>query len=284
MGTIDNLNAALQKELMIIQTCDSDFSGMHSHPFFEFVYVLNGKAEHTINDHTMIISEGDYFIIDLNCSHGYRKLLDENDFCIVNCMFIPKFIDASLKGAKRFEELASFCISDFVKRGGSTVALSSYHDQDGFVGALIKRMMRESKEKKTGYAEMLRASLVNLIVGLARNETFDEGDKKEYVTRRVRAYADEHFFEQLHLGDICCELNFSLTYVSLTFKREMGMTFRDYLKKVRLERACGYLRTTDMTVAEISALVGYSDPAFLHKIFKKEMGFTPYEYRRMQGK
>lgn len=282
MSTIESLGVELQKEMIILQTCNEDFSLMHTHPFFEFVYVLDGRAEHTINDHTMILSKGDYFLIDMNCRHEYRKLSGESDFCIVNCMFLPSFIDVSLRHAKRFEELAAHIMNGFCQRKESSIALSSYHDQDGFVGALVQRMMKENKEKKAGSYEMLRASLVALIVCLAKNETATGDTGTEYIIRYIRNYVDENYYKPLGLTEICRPLNFSLTYISLTFKREMGMTFRDYLKKVRLEKACGYLRTTEMSVAEISDLVGYSDAAFLYKIFKKELGVTPNKYRELQ--
>lgn len=58
------------------------------------------------------------------------------------------------------------------------------------------------------------------------------------------------------------------------------MTFRDYLQKVRIKKACELLEKTDKTIAEIANIVGYSDPAFFYQIFKKEMTVTPREYRQ----
>ena len=252
---------------------------MHSHPFFEFVYVLKGRAEHTINDRTMILSEGDYFFIDLNCSHKYRKLSEESEFCVVNCMFLPQFIDGSLSHVKSFSQLVGYCTKEFF--ADSDITLSSYHDGDGFVGALVQRMMREYRDKKEGYSILIRNSLSSLIVCLARNGSGSKQSGNEHITSSVKRYAEKNIKNEIHLSDIARELNFSLTYVSITFKREMGMTFRDYLKKIRLERACRYLRTTEMTVAEIAENVGYSDAAFFFKIFKKELGVTPGEYRKI---
>ncbi len=284
LGTIEMLGRELQKELILIQTCDSDFSSMHTHPFFEFVYVLRGRAEHTINDRTMILSEGDYFLVDLNCRHEYRKLSDEADFCIVNCMFLPQFIDEDLRGAKRFTEIAEYCVCDFGRRKESSAALSSYHDRDGFVGALIRRMMRECRDRDLGSVELLKNSLVSLMVCMARNETAPSESGAGYITRYIKRYTDKHFSTPLCLSDISRELGLSLTYVSLKFKQEAGMTFRDYLKKVRIEKACRYLRTKEKTVAEIAETVGYSDAAFFFKIFKKELGVTPHKYRELHKK
>lgn len=273
-------NNRLNGDIIMLETCDAATVSNHSHSFFEFVYVLRGKAEHTINGKTMILSEGDYFLIDLDYTHEYRKLNTETDFCILNCMFLPEFIDVSLKDAKSFREIITPYMSDFPINNIST--LTSYHDQDGFIGALITKMLKEHREKKSGYLDVIRNSLLSMLICLARSESNAGDSGTEHMIRYIKNYIEKHYSEHIQLSDICKKLNFSLTHVSLTFKKDTNMTFRDYLIKVRLEKACHLLRATDKTVAEIADLVGYSDPAFFFKIFKKGLGVTPYQYRKIQ--
>jgi len=270
----------LNGEIIALETCDSSTVSKHSHSFFEFVYVLRGKAEHTINGRTMILSEGDYFLIDLEYTHEYRKLKSEADFCIINCMFLPEIIDDSLKDAKSFREIITPYMPDFPINDIST--LTSYHDQDGFIGALVTKMLREHREKKSGYLDVMRNSLLCMLICLARSESSVGNTGTGHMIKHIKDYVEKHYTERIQLSDICKNMNFSLTYLSLTFKKETNMTFRDYLIKVRLEKACHLLRTTDKTIAEVSDLVGYSDPAFFFKIFKKELGVTPYHYRKIQ--
>lgn len=279
--TIEEIAERLKTELIILSDCSYPTADWHSHDFFEFVYVLKGKAEHTIDDRTMILSEGDYFLIDLNSAHEYRKLGSEPDFCIVNCMFIPRFIDETLTDAKCFYDIIDFCLPDQYDQSASAMAtLSSYHDNDGYIGALVLQMKRELQEKNAGYFEVLRNSLVNMLIALARNKASRTPTGTSQITKRITETVAKSYMRPLHLSDICKELNFSLTYVSLVFKRETNMSFRDYLIKIRLEKACHLLRLTDKSVAEIANLVGYSDPAFFYKLFKNELRLTPFQYRK----
>ena len=252
----------------------------HGHTFFEFAYVVSGRAEHTINDRTFILSEGDYFLINRSDTHSYRAIAGER-FHIINCLFLPQFIDLTLAHAERFQEI----LNDYLLRFGygkfsDRVTLQSYHDQDGFVGMLMLKMLNEDRERRPGYEEILRSSLVSLLVCLLRNDTeeADESDGRN-ITKYVKEYVAQHYMEQISLSALSRELNFSLTHVSLIFKQETRMPFRDYLIKVRVEKACQLLRRTGKSVAEIAELVGYSDPAFFYKVFRKSLGQTPSEYR-----
>ena len=252
----------------------------HDHTFFEFAYVVSGRAEHTINDRTFILSEGDYFLINRNDTHSYRAIAGEG-FRIINCLFLPGFIDRTLAHAERFQEI----LNDYLLRFGyrkfsDRVTLQTYHDQDGFVGALMRKMLAEDMERRPGYEEILRNCLVSLLICLLRNDT-EEADQSDgrNITKFVKEYVAGHYMEQISLSDLSRELNFSLTHVSLTFKQTTRMSFRDYLIKIRVEEACRLLRRTKKSVAEISSLVGYSDPAFFYKVFRKSLGQTPAEYR-----
>ena len=74
----------------------------HSHNFFELVYVTDGSAIHTVEGTPAEISKGDYFIIEYGCSHAYSNC---RNFGVINCLFVPEFIDATLKGCKSYSQL-----------------------------------------------------------------------------------------------------------------------------------------------------------------------------------
>ena len=255
----------------------------HLHTFFEFAYVVKGRAEHTINDRTFILSEGDYFLINRNDTHAYRAIGDEG-MTIINYLFQPRFIDRTLSHAGSFREI----LNDYLLRFGyrkfsDRVTLQSYHDQDGFVGTLMMKMLSEYREKRPGHEEILRNCLISILVCLVRNDTGDTEGDRVHVTKFIKEYVADHYMEPVSLSDLSRELNFSLTHVSLTFKNDTRTSFRDYLIRVRMEKACHLLRHTEKTVAEIAELVGYSDPAFFYKAFRKSLGQTPAEYRARDG-
>lgn len=272
----------VRKHSIVLTECSDTDVKLHGHSFFEFAYVVNGRAEHTINDRTCILSEGDYFLINRNDTHAYRAIAG-GGFRIINCLFLPQFLDQTLTGAENFREiLNNFFLRCAERNFSDRVTLQSYHDPDGFVGGLMLKMLAEDREKKPGYEEILRGLLVTLLVTLVRNDT-EQGSGGEKITQHLKEYVAEHYMEQIHLSELSRQLNFSLTYVSLTFKRDTRISFRDYLIKIRMEKACQLLWGTDKTVSEIAQAVGYSDPAFFYKAFRKSLGQTPAEYRSRGG-
>ena len=66
---------------------------MHRHIFFELVYIVSGTATHYLMEETARLQPGDYFIIDTGSAHCYRGV---RDFQIINCLFLPEYIDRAL--------------------------------------------------------------------------------------------------------------------------------------------------------------------------------------------
>ena len=90
----------------------------------------------------------------------------------------------------------------------------------------------------------------------------------------------EHYAENLELAQIAKQFNYNYNYLSTYFNRKMQESFSEYLNQIRIERACEILKTTSYTIAQVSELVGYSDPSYFSRIFKNQMGRTPSQWKR----
>ena len=73
--------------------------------------------------------------------------------------------------------------------------------------------------------------------------------------------------------------NISTHYLVYLFKKETGASCREYVIQVRMRRACDLLKHTDYTVSEISRQVGYDDPYYFCRLFRKKTGMPPTQYR-----
>lgn len=107
-------------------------------------------------------------------------------------------------------------------------------------------------------------------------------DKKySNVTLSVKYYIDHQFIqEDLKICKIAEELNVSSNYLITQFRKEMNMTPLNYLRKVRMENASSLLLSTEYSIQEISVMVGIMDANYFVKLFKKEYGETPSEFRK----
>ena len=104
-------------------------------------------------------------------------------------------------------------------------------------------------------------------------------NQSESAVARAQKYIREHYMSEISLDDVSKEVNVSPYYFSKLFKEEVGENFIDYLTSVRIDRAKNALRDPALSVREVGAMSGYSDPNYFSRIFKKQTGMTPREYR-----
>lgn len=254
----------------------------HDHDFLELTYVVQGQANHVIGDHASIIGQGDYFIVDYGVRHKYNQI-GQTPFVVINCLFLPRLIDETLSDCRRFQELADNYLIKFNYRNLSDRPTGLiYHDHDGHIGQLITRLSREYNEKQAGHQEMMRCQLIEILIDTMRRvhrpaDSPEESELVQYIIGQI----EKNFMEKLSLAELARKCCYSLAYVSKRLKEETGMTFQAYLQRMRIRESCRLLANTSKKVAEISGLVGYSDAKFFNQLFKKQMGMTPREFKRL---
>jgi AraC-like DNA-binding protein len=111
------------------------------------------------------------------------------------------------------------------------------------------------------------------------------------VTGHVRDQPIEQAIRVIHsdpaepwtLDRLAAQVGLARTSLALRFRQLVGEPPMQYLTKVRLARAAGYLSTSQLTIYEIAQLTGYHDLAAFSKAFKREFGRAPGAYRRAAG-
>ncbi len=104
--------------------------------------------------------------------------------------------------------------------------------------------------------------------------------KHRHRLMRARDYIEQNAGDaELSLNAVAAHVSVSPSHFSAIFSRETGETFKEYLTRIRMERAQGLLRSTSMPIVEIAQLSGYSDPHYFSAAFKRVTGMPPREYR-----
>lgn len=272
------------KERILLHICSEASSETHEHDFLELTYVLSGQATHTLDGVPSVLSKGDYFIVDYHKSHSYEQI-GEKPFTVINCLFVPRFIDETLKGSHELGEVVnSYMIKfDFCRLKDHPTKFI-YHDDDGHIGRLFNILYEEYTAKRMGYLETMRCYLIAIIIEIMRQiQVPDYIDSESAMIRYTLDYVQKNFMDKLSLGEIAGQFNYSLAHASHTFKKETGMTFQDYVQCVRIQESCRLLINTTKKVSEISQLVGYSNIQFFNEVFRRQTGMSPREFRRMGG-
>lgn len=110
-------------------------------------------------------------------------------------------------------------------------------------------------------------------------DVVEVGNVKDII-RKARKYVDMHYDEELTIKDLAYKVGINSNYLSTLFKKETGKTFTKYLTDMRIDNAKKLLVDTEANVAQISKSVGYHDPGYFYRVFKKQTGQTPLAYRK----
>lgn len=104
----------------------------------------------------------------------------------------------------------------------------------------------------------------------------EQGDPAD----KIFSYIKEHYAENITLSSIAGDFYQTPQYVARIFKNKYDMTVVTAITQVRMEKACELLEEGTMSVARIAELVGYEDENYFGRIFKKQTGYTPVQYRK----
>lgn len=110
--------------------------------------------------------------------------------------------------------------------------------------------------------------------------TENRDKKSTNVIEKIKEIIHKRYHENITIGDIADEVYLTSTYICLIFKEETGETINDFLTKVRVEKAKELLKDARNKAYDICYAVGYADPSYFSKLFKKYTGVSPSEYRQ----
>lgn len=114
------------------------------------------------------------------------------------------------------------------------------------------------------------------ICRLVENKSFK---KTPEVIGEIERIIRGRYSENLTIADIAQQVYLAKTYICLLFKQETGETINEYITRVRMEKAKELLKETDKKLADVCLAIGYAEPSYFTKQFRKFTGMTPSEYR-----
>lgn len=112
-----------------------------------------------------------------------------------------------------------------------------------------------------------------------RNIMTRKEEQSSSVIDRAKHYIEARYNKDISLDDVSREVDISPYYFSKIFKEETGENFIEYVTNIRMAKAKELLLGSDLSMKEICAQVGYADPNYFSRTFKKNVGVTPTEYK-----
>ncbi|MGN0522612.1 MAG: AraC family transcriptional regulator [Eubacterium sp.] len=266
-------NKSLNKYGVACHWWSSDTTSLHCHNFYEFFIVTSGEALHEINGEHRKLHKGTLQLIQPNdrhrivssqsmgCTHINISVTPDKLDTICNALGIS--LNELIGNTEAVTNLSVDELEQFVKRA-ERISLLYFNDDERF-SVLISEM------------------LVQALCILYKNMISSRLDCPDRFT---------DILDKIHSPKYCgCSANdvyklagFSPPVVIEQFKKYTGKTVVEYLKSIKMNKACELLKNTDTPIIEISNILGYASLSHFNRVFKDYLGITPAAYRKSKQK
>ncbi len=262
-------NKSLNKYGVACHWWNSETTSLHCHNFYEFFIVTSGEAVHEINREHRRLHKGTLQLIQPKDSH--RIVSSQSKKCThINISVTPDKLEMICNALNiSLEELIE---------NTETVTNLSVNELEYFIkiAERISLLHFNSDEK---FRVLVCEMIVETVCIFYRNMISAELDCPEWFT---------DILDTIHSPEYCgCCANdvyklvgFSPPIVIEQFKKHTGKTVVEYLKRIKMNKACELLKNTDTPIIEISNVLGYASLSHFNRIFKDYIGITPAKYRK----
>ncbi len=259
-----------RKERILLEIFEGIGNDEHFHQDIELLYVIDGDIEIRFERQTCLMHKDDIFLINANTRHAVKP----HDNALYARISIAYEMVSDILG----------------KMNVIFICDSTVDDDSNFEGLrkIIKKLIRSYLVGKgKGVSFSFIALCYNLVNELAENFLIEtnglpdsESDKNQERINLIDNYICTNFRSAISLKDLSEQMFLSNGYLSRFFKSNYGMSFQEYLTKVRLNYALDELLYTDFPITRIVYDNGFANVALFNKAFKKEYGETPSQMRK----
>ncbi|MCR6095362.1 response regulator transcription factor [Salipaludibacillus agaradhaerens] len=173
-----------------------------------------------------------------------------------------------------------FNMSEVMRAGIEMWTIMTYSLYD--IGIKIDEMFSDTFDFHSGLTKLshwkeFKDYMNDLISHICDHQQWDENLKHRQLIEQMLDYIHKNISKNITLQDIANELYISRNYLGQIFKKVVGESFKNYLTRVRMEKAKKMIQEGDHLIYEISEKVGFINPAYFTTTFKKYTGYTPTE-------
>ena len=252
---------------------------IHGHEdFCELVLVLDGTAEHIVQQERFTVRKGDVFVMGKDIEHGYDNV---NRFRICNIMFRPEDLldfDYDIKQHAGFHAL--FLLEAQINNAqGFRSRLHLSHADFEEIKALLEATVKEYNGNMPGKKTILHAYFMQIVTKLSR--LYDAPAKQREISgiAQAAAFMENHYMDDISIEQVLDISHYSQRHFIRLFDAAYNTTPQKYLMGIRIRKACSMLKETALPVTEIAARCGFGDPNYFSRAFRKAKGITPSQFR-----
>lgn len=236
----------------------------HSHSHTELFYIVGGDGQFRINDQIFPVQTHQLVVVNPNVIHT------EVSFESHPLEYIVLGIEG-LELTNSETEEGGYCIYSF--------------EEGNPVLSCMRHLLQEMKERKPEFQTVCQAYVDIIIVQLIRSASISVTQVQSRFTANrqcaaVRQYIDHHYKEKITLDLLAEKVRINKYYMAHAFKREYGISPIHYLISLRIQEGKRLLAETDLTLSQISAVLGFCSSSYFSQCFRNAEEMSPSEYRK----
>jgi beta-xylosidase/AraC-like DNA-binding protein len=267
------MNRSIKDNSYQISIQNIEYYSHHIHLGIEILLVIRGEIEVTVNQHSCHLAENDLLLINAN---DIRSIKGNKENVVLSLQipidliepYYPDIRECHFNCNSSKEDNGPYLLFDQIRQLMAKILITYYRKQDGseieingLIFQLVTLLIRNFKATHLGSNQFT--------------------DMKDERIKEILAFIQKNYRKPISLEEIAKQLYLSLYYLSRYFKQEVGVSFSQYVKNVRLKSAVHELLYTGHNITQISLNNGFPNVKAFNKAFKEMYQQTPTEYRSL---
>ncbi len=268
-------------EIALSEPMDECPRPIHSHSFFELIYIVSGKGRHFVNESSLNYLPGHLFLITPGDSHHF-------DIQKQTTLLFVRFNESYL-GSSKLQERSRQSIAYILKNANHDSGSLLKNRGDQIVAkSLMDAIIREHNERDFYHQELLLQFIDTILMLVVRNITTRLPEKVNENTEEkaleILQYVQTNIAvpQKIRAKAISQQFGISESYLGRYFKKHTNETLQEYILRYKLRMVESRLLHSDMRLNEIADSLGFTDKSHLNRLFRKYNGVSPAQYKKQQ--
>lgn len=257
----------------------------HIHNFFEIKYQMKGTGTVIVDNKTIFLRESDFCFIAPFVGHC-SEIFDPDSY-MINLVVVPQYIAQVFPRVLQYHNFIEEFLYSSQKDNANHTFMHIHTNFDPEIENLVTDIFQYFRKNKSftligdlnAEAALERIFLLLLQKHMLQSGAFQSHTKQDEQIDQMVDYIQEHL-DSVTFSDIARLFHYSPSYTSRFIQKHTGQNFTNILKILRLKKAAELLKSSELTIDQITEQVGYSGKTNFYNSFKNYYGVTPAEFRK----
>jgi len=234
----------------------------HSHPYYHMFHIAGGTFQFSVEGNNYTLRSGSTLLVPPHMEHGYTNVTDQTG----------SYLEIKFALPQSAPEEAVMRLTD-----------------DPLAQLLFQRILKEFSELGRIADEAAAAYLKALLEVLDQDRRYKKPPQPfryvdasgcSHLSQQIILHLEAHYSEALSLDDLAGAMGYNKSYLCVAFKKDTHQTILDCLNMIRIRNAAELIVYSELSLAQVAQMCGFSSVSHFNRVFLKYAGITPGQCRR----